>query len=422
MVTILRAGFWPRGPGGASTAVFLVLLTFLPVLSACGSRQPAATNSAPTVDVTARAERRPFVHTIRVSGLVAASRSFAVTAPRLAGATMSMLIVTRLVSSGASVRQGDLLVEFDRQAQIKNAFDRRGEYLDLLAQIKKKQADQRTARAADESELSQAENALEKARLELLKKEFQSPIEAEKNQQTFEEAQARLAQLRQTFDLKRRAAAAELRILEIQRDRANSAMLKAEDNSTKMRVLSPLDGLVVPKQVYKGGQMGEVQEGEQVRPGMPMIDVVDASSMEVRARVNQADVPFLRLGQPAEIRLDAYPSKSFKGELVQLAPIGAVSDMTDRVRTFVAVFSVAGRDPVLMPDLSASADVEIDRIADAMVVPRDAVAIRDGKASVFVQNGSGYVERAITVRARSEREVAVATGLDVGTVVRRGGV
>ena len=149
MVTILRAGFWPRGPGGASTAVFLVLLTFLSVLPACGSRQPADTNSTPIVDVTARAERRPFVHTIRVSGLVAASRSFAVTAPRLAGATMSMLIVTRLVASGASVRQGDLLVEFDRQAQIKNAFDRRGEYLDLLAQIKKKQADQRTARAGD---------------------------------------------------------------------------------------------------------------------------------------------------------------------------------------------------------------------------------------------------------------------------------
>jgi multidrug efflux pump subunit AcrA (membrane-fusion protein) len=198
-------------------------------------------------------------------------------------------------------------------------------------------------------------------------------------------------------------------------------MLKAEDNARKMQVLSPLDGLIVPKQVYKGGQMGAVQEGEQVRPGMPMIDVVDASSMEVRARVNQADVTHLRIGQPAEVRLDAYPGKVFGAKLVQLAPIGVVSDMTDKVRTFVAVFSVTGRDPVLMPDLSASADVEVERVPDSVVMPLDAVTSRDGKPTVFVQDGSRYVERAITIRSRSEWDVAVASGLDAGAVVRRGG-
>lgn len=400
-----------------SAACVFVLLSLLP--GCRPTRSVANSNGSPAI-VTARAERRPFVRSIRVAGLVAASRSFAVTAPRLAGSGMSMLVVTKLVASGASVRKGDLLVEFDRQAQIKNAFDRRGEYLDFLAQIKKKQADQRAAQARDESDLKQAENAAEKAKLELLKKEFQSAIEAEKNQQTFEEAQARLKQLRQTFDLKRRAAVAELRILEIQRDRAHSAMLKAEDNATRMRVLSPLDGLVVPKQVYKGGQMGEVQEGEQVRSGMPMIDVVDASSMEVRARVNQADVPYLRIGQAADVRLDAYPGKVFPAKLEQLAPIGIASDMTEKVRTFVAIFSVAARDPVLMPDLSAAADVEIERIPDAVVVPRDAVNIRNGKATVFVQDGRAFAERTITIRARSEKDVAVASGLDANAVVRRG--
>ncbi len=398
----------------------ICLLALLPLLPACRSSQSLDNGNGLRPEVTARAERRPFVRVIRVAGLVAASRSYAVTAPRLAGSGMSMLVVTKIVASGASVRKGDLLVEFDRQLQLKNAFDRRGEYLDFLAQIKKKQAEQRAARARDESDLAQAVNAAEKARLELLKKEFQSPIEAEKNQQTFEEAQARLKQLRQTFELKRRAAEAELRTLQIQRDRAQSAMLKAEQNAKKMQVLSPLDGLVVPKQVYKGGQMGEVQEGEQVRSGMPMIDVVDASSMEVRARVNQADVPYLGIGQTAEVRLDAYPGKLFPARLEQLAPIGTASDMTEKVRTFVAIFSVAGRDPVLMPDLSASADVVIERVPDALVVPRDAVEIHNGKATVFVQDGSRFVERAITIRARSERDVAVASGLDGNAVVRRG--
>ncbi len=413
---------WAGGGAGRGRRLLVAgLVGLFPLLSACGARAPAESASSPaSATVTARAERRPFVRALRVAGLVAAARSYAVTAPRLAGAGMSVLVCTKLVPSGTAVKKGDLLVEFDRQAQLKNAFDRRGEYLDFLAQIKKKQADQRAARAKDESDLKQAENAVEKGKLELLKKEFQSPIEAEKNQQSFEEAGARLKQLRQTFDLKRRAAEAEMRILEIQRDRAHSAMLKAEDNAQKMRILSPLEGLIVPKQVYKGGQMGPVQEGEQVRPGMPMIDVVDATSMEVRARVNQADVPYLQVGQSADVRLDAYPGKVFPARLVQLAPIGVVSDMTDKVRTFVAVFSISGSDPVLMPDLSASADVEIERVPNAVIIPRDALIIRDGKPIVFVQDGSRYVERAITIRGRSEVDVAVASGLDAGAVVRRG--
>ena len=57
------------------------------------------------------------------------------------------------------MKKGDLLVEFDRQGQIKASLDRRAEFLDFEQQIAKKQADHQAARAKDESELKQAENA-----------------------------------------------------------------------------------------------------------------------------------------------------------------------------------------------------------------------------------------------------------------------
>jgi HlyD family secretion protein len=393
------------------------LLAILPALAACRSSAPA--DPGTLADNTARAERRAFVRTIRVAGLVAASRSYVVAAPRMAGGGMGTLVVTRLVRSGTQVKRGDLLVEFDRQTQIKNAFDRRSEYMDYLAQIRKKQADQQAALARDQSELKQAANALEKAKLALLDREFVSAITAEKNEQFAQEAEARLNQLRETFDLKRRAEQADLRILEIQRDRAKSAMDQAEANAKKLTILSSIDGLVVPKQVFKGSQMGEVQEGEEVRPGLPIVEVVDASAMEVRARVNQADLGVLRIGQPVEVRLDAYPGKMFHGRLEQVAPIGVTSDMSAKVRTFAAVFSIDGRDRVLMPDLSASVDVEIERVPDVVVVPRDAVAGGDGQAVVFVSNGSSFEEREVKVHTQSDYEVAIASGLEEGAIVRR---
>jgi HlyD family secretion protein len=91
------------------------------------------------------------------------------------------------------------------------------------------------------------------------------------------------------------------------------------------------------------------------------MDVIDSSAMQVRARVNQADVSALRVGQPARITLDSYPGRAFDGRLEQLSQIGSISTMSNRVRTFLAVFSIEGTDPHLMPDLAAAIDMAEDR-------------------------------------------------------------
>ncbi len=176
-----------------------------------------------------------------------------------------------------------------------------------------------------------------------------------------DEARAKAGQIRRTFDLRRKLDTADLRALEIQRDRARNAWKHAESNADNMRILSPIGGLVVLKATWKNGTMGEVQEGEEVRSGLGIMDVIDSSAMQVRARVNQADVPALRVGQTARITLDSYPGRTFAGRLEQLSQIGAISTMSNRVRTFLAVFSIDGSDPHLMPDLAAAINMTGDR-------------------------------------------------------------
>lgn len=204
------------------------------VLVLAGCSRPAAGPPDPTAPRVApvSAERKDFVSTLRLHGTVEAVRSWVVAAPRLAGAAASSLVVTKLVTPGTEVEAGDLLVELDRQGQLKTAQDRRSDYLDLVAQIQKKQAEQDVARAADETALEQAEHDVGWARLKILKNEMLSKIAAEKNEQALEEAEATLKQLRATFELKRLAARAELKTLEIQRDRALDAARHAETNAT----------------------------------------------------------------------------------------------------------------------------------------------------------------------------------------------
>src|SRR5499427_380585 len=317
-----------------------------------------------TALVVAGSAARPSANggaTVRLHGSVEPIRSYPVFVPRLSGSNANSVVITHLAKAGTQVKKGDLLVEFDSQAQVKTAHDREAEYRDFVEQINKMRADQVTARAHDEAALKQAENAVKSAEIDVSTNQVRARIDAEKNQLMLEEMRAHLTALRRTSDLRRSAEAADIRLLEIERDRANNAWTHAEQNATNMRIVSPLDGLVVLKTTWKNGSFGEVQEGEDTRPGVPIMDVVDSTAMRIRARINQADIERMRVGQAAAITLDSYPSRQFHGRLEQLSPIGSTSALSARVRTFMAIFSVAEPDPHLLPDLAAAIDVDVSR-------------------------------------------------------------
>jgi HlyD family secretion protein len=289
----------------------------------------------------------------------------AILAPLLAGQQVGTLSITKLALAGSRVKPGDLLAEFDRQAQVRDFMDKQAEHSKLVDQVLEEQAKENAARAKDETEMKQAEDNLSKAELEMQKVELLSRIDAEKAQENVDEAKVTLQQLRETFDLKRKAAQAAIRILEIQRDRTRETMLHAQANSELMQIHSPIDGVVVLNTIWKQGKMGEVQEGDQVRPGVPFMQVIDPSRMEVQVPVNQQDFLGLQVGQTASVRLDAYPQLVFPGKLEEMAPIGRNGDFSSKLRTFAVVFSISGSDAKLMPDLSAAVDVDLGAPAGA---------------------------------------------------------
>jgi len=328
--------------------------------------RPSAVSSLPLVGgiLALVVAGRIAVHTaspvdisLRLNGTVEPIRSFPITAPRLTGQGNNSLVIVHLAAGGTRVGRGDLLIEFDRAGQAKTAHDRKAEYLDFVAQIEKKRAEQATERAHDDLELADARGKLRNAELDVQGNELVSAITAEKNNEALEEARAKVNQLQKTYELKRTAAAADLRLVEIQRDRAANAWRHAEGNADKMRIVSPIDGLVVLKVTWKNGTMGEVQEGEEVRSGLPILDVVDPSAMRVRARVSQADVNRVRVGQAARITLTSYPSVVLNGRVEQLSPLGSTTMLSNRVRTFAALVAIDGGDPHLMPDLAAAVDL-----------------------------------------------------------------
>jgi len=173
----------------------------------------------------------------------------------------------------------------------------------------------------------------------------------------------------------------------------------------------------VPKITWRGNGPTDIQEGDEMYPGAPVLQVVNQASMLVRVRVNQADLPFVRVGQPAVVHLDAYPDLAMPGRVEEIAPIGVKGSFSNRLREFTAIVSVAGSNARLLPDLTAAIDVEVERVKDALVVPRAAVD-HDGQAArVHVRDASGVAARQVTLGPADEVDVVVTAGLQPGEVV-----
>src|SRR5712664_3205151 len=397
----------------ASVLLLLVTTSFLFAHFRPGK---AATNLEESI---VRVERKDFSQTLRLNGATQASRSFVVLAPKLEGAQVGSMVITKLVPAGTHVKKGDVLVEFDPQAQTKDYLDKKSTYENLVGQVAQKEAEENIARAKDDTAMKQAEDELKRAQLELQKNEIVSRIDAEKNQEALDEAQATFKQLIETYQLKRAAAAASIRIQEIQRDRALEAMRYAQGNAAKMVVHSPMPGVVVYNTIWLGGRMGTVQQGDQVRPGVPFLQVVDPSQMEVRVALNQVDLLKVRVGQQAQMHLDAYPGMTLPATLEELSPLGHPGQFAQAVRSFTARFSVQGTDPRLLPDLSAALDLDLGSQNHVLVVPWQSIGIEGNHSFVWLKTTGGFEKHSVQTGPRNDLEVIVNSGLSEGDIIRR---
>jgi len=415
---ILHRLLSPIDCGGTGRQPFLVraAAVFILGLAACTQIGPPQT-ADPGSSRIAAVKFGTFLRNLRLHGTVGAVQSYGVLAPRLAGQMASTMVITKIVRNGVRVHKGDILAEFDRQNQIKSVLDRQADYDNYIQQIKKKQADQSSARVADDTDLKGAEVDLQTARVEMRKNEVIASFQAEINKQNLAEAEAKLKQLKDTYALKREAEAADLRILEIQRDRAQKAVAYAQNNIEKMTIKSPLDGLVVLSPMYKGTRMVDPQEGDEVRPGGGIMLVVNPSAMQVSARLNQVDLSQVHLDQTAEVRLDAYPDLVFPGRIDRIGAIGSPSSYSKRIRYFSAVVSIQGSNPKLLPDLTAAVDVQLERLDHVLLIPREAVVMQKDQAMVNVVVNGRLEPRPVKIGPMNESEVVIESGLQEGMTV-----
>jgi HlyD family secretion protein len=400
------------------------------------AQAPAQVAVVPTIPVTSG----ELSATVRIAGTVAAEQYASIMAPRIQGNRNNYnrggqpnqggggnfqnndfnLTVTKLASPGGPVKAGDVVAEFDTQAQQQRLDDYKDSVVQLEANINRLKANLAASKEFLAQQVRIAKADWDKAVLDLKTAPVRSAIDAEKFQLAADQAKESYEQLVKQAQLQEVSQTATIRASEFDRDQSRIELDRSQANIERMSMKSPIDGITVLQTLFRQGQMAQVRVGDQVNAGQPFLSIVNPSSMVINASVNQVDAEKIRLGLKARIRLDAYPDIELPGTVVGIGAMSKTSNVRAAYLSEIPVrvkIDQAKIDSRIIPDLTASAEIIISSDKDALIAPRAAIFQENGKPFVFLQSATGWVRKQIELGLESNTAVAVRSGLRKGDVI-----
>jgi HlyD family secretion protein len=261
---------------------------------------------------------------------------------------------------------------------------------DVVAQAEAARAQANAARAALESALAEERDALSQHRrnVDLVSKGFMSQSSLDTSQAPADRAVAGVTSARAAL------AAAE----------AGARNAEVAVDYTLIR--APFDGVILSKSANVGDMVTPFSSAVDSKGAV--VAMADMDTLEVEADVSESSLSKVRVGQPAEIVLDALPDSRFLGHISRMVPT------VDRAKATVMTKVKFDRiDPRVLPEMSAkvsflSRDVVAAEQKPLVAVAADAVAQRDGRSVVFVVRDGAAVAVPVTTGEKLGDLVAIA--------------
>ena len=382
-------------------SVFIILFALVFILVQRGSKFAVASTEV---------DYGEFVIKLTESGEVSAIHSVSVSAPRIRG----RLQINKLIKDGSKVKEGDIVVQFDmvetQQEMLKSLSDLK------IAQneIEKKLSDIESQNITNQMELDNTKLQYEEARLELKKTILLSEVEQEKIKLRYEQAEKKHQETLKKMESQNMSNKADLNVLYEKKAKAEADYKMAKKSLEDMTLRSPKEGLVVLKEIWKGTGMSKVQEGDQVWPGYPILEIPDLSAMEIKMHLNEVDVSKVKPGQEALISIDAFPDKAFSGKVERVASMATKKDWDAKIKTFETIVSLNEMDPRMRPGMTCMVDIIIKKIPDVVSVPIDSVFEREGKTIVYVMGSRSPKKKEVALGERNITHIIVTQGLSPG--------
>lgn len=312
-------------------------------------------------------------------------------------------IVNLAVREGDEVKKGDFLLQIDLT-------QRRATAVGAEESLKALFFDRDAARA-------QAEEA---------RKSFERAERSFKDQII---AQAEVDSARAGYE----AAEANFKAVERRIEQSRANLAGARDELSKTKMLSPIDGVITALPVEEG-EVAVI--GTMNNAGTKLMTISDMSTVEAVMEVDETDIPDVKVGQTAEVRIDAFGDRKFEGIVTEVgsSPIASLGGSTDAAVNFEVRIQLKDLPPTMRPGFSCSADILTGTASGVLAVPIQALVVREKEAEgeakateeegVYVLKTDGKKRTvafvAVSAGMTGETQVEIESGISEGDEIVTG--
>ncbi|SMO81220.1 Multidrug resistance efflux pump [Saccharicrinis carchari] len=382
---------------GAAVLLFMILIVVF---------WPASVNYQ-----TVRAQIMPFAMEVAADGEVQALEFESINIPEILSRRdvgIWRMKISDLVTEGTQVKKGDFVASLDpseveeRLVRIKERIEEHNNslesaILDSTIQLMQKR-----------EELTNAKDNLEESLIRVEQSQYESKATQRQAGIALEKAQLEINAKLRNYD--KEVLRQKIKINRIKKYLSRDVETKdlLEKLKSQLRITSPSNGIVVYGRSYRGRK---IKVDDDVGPWMPIIATIpDLSSLYSEAIVKEIDIAKVKVGQPVQITIDAFPEFIFQGEIKNVANIGQPIPGTS-MNGFKVVISFDTKGKKVLPGMTTANKITIASYSNDIVVPREAVFGNDTAYYVFKKQGGSIIKTRVQLGGENETHIRIVNGL-----------
>lgn len=318
-----------------------------------------------------------------------------------------------IIPDGTVVDSGDYVAALDRTEISSTMKDVENELDKLESQYTKTKLDTSLEMRNARDELVNLKYSMEEREIELEQSKFEPPATIRQVRINLEKAERAYEQALKNYILRSEKSKAIMQEVTASLQQAQRKYQQMVDIYGEFTVKAPQAGMVIYKRSWDGKKQGvgaTLSSWDNVVATLP-----DLSKMISITYVNEIDISKVKVGQPVEIGVDAFPDKKYTGEVMEVANIGQQMRNTN-AKVFEVKIIVNEFDSILRPAMTTKNTIITAVYDSVMFVPIESIDFEDTVCYVYKTNGR-LVKQEVKTGKSNENEIIIEEGLDHGDEV-----
>jgi len=319
--------------------------------------------------------------------------------------------ITDLITEGTYVQAGDYVAQLDKSDVGTKIASSTTEAEKITSKYEQARLDTAIEMMKLRDELINLNYEIEEKNLIANQSSFEAPAVQRQTEINLEKAERKLQQSISNISLKRKQNTAKLHQISLSLKQEQSKLTRLEELMVALKMVAPKEGMVVYKRTWDGKK---ITSGSSIGVWNPTVATLpDLSKMVTKTYVNEIDISHLKKGLTVGISIDAFPDKSYTGEVVEVANVGEQLPNTDS-KVFEVTIEINERDTLLRPAMTTNNNILIEEIKEVLFIPQESVFVNDSISYVVIKTGLSLKKQRVDLGKSNSNFVVIAKGLKEG--------